>query len=224
MPIIAIASDTASEGAAIAHGVARRLGLSMLDHSTILERLAQHGFQIADLPDSNRHSGIGAENNWQLHEIGKIISSEILFLAQKNSMMLHSPYAPHVLAGISHILRVHVRTPAVQRTQHFAKANGCNESEAYWKISRSDAQSDHLLANCFGVEFPGRADHFDLVADTGWLSAQDWTEQIIELAQDSDFLPTAASRAKLRDRASQAALTHLTKPCGSNPCAPCTSG
>ncbi len=220
MAVIAIASETGSEGTAIAQHVARRLGLSLLDHSNILERLAGNGCTVVDLSTG----GSAAENNWQLHKIGKIIASEILFLAQKNSMMLHSPYAPHVLAGISHILRIHVRTPAVQRAKNVAKAKGYSESEAYRQISRTEAQSDHLLANCFGVEFPGRADLFDLVADTGWLSAQDWSEQIVDLAQDPDFLPTAASRAKLQERASQAAVASSLDRCNANPCSPGTDG
>ena len=224
MPVIVIDSETGSEGPDIANRVARRLGLSMLDHSNVLDRLAQHGFSLPECPTPQALAGVEQENNWQQHEIGKIISAEIMFLARKNSMLIHSPYAPHLLAGISHIPRIRVRAPVTQRARNFSAANGCSEAEALQEINRKDRQTDWILENCFRIDSPNRAENFDLVADSGWLSAQDWAEQILDLVQDPDFFPNATSIAKLCALAS-----HLTSPQikgnrGSEPCQTSTPG
>ena len=218
MPVIAISSQLGSEGANIAGRVAQRLGLTTLDHQNLLQRLARHGFSLADIQPSCENEQASRENNWKVDKIGKIISSEILFLAQKNSMLIHSPFAPYLLADISHIPRIQVHTPLVQRARNFAAANSCSESEALQKITANDAQSSWILETAFGVENPNRPDNFDLVADTGWLSPQDWAEQILDLAQDPDFLPTANSKTKLRALATRNAARVFDLHCGTDPC------
>lgn len=218
MPVIAISSELGSDGFRIAKHVARRIGLTMLDHENVLERLALHGFSLADVQPMLAAAQIKQENNWKVHKIGKIISSEILFLAQKNSMLIHSPFAPYLLAGISHIPRVLVHTPLVQRARNFAAANSCSDSEALQKIAISDARSSRILETAFSIENPNQPDDFDLVADTGWLSPEDWAEQILDLAQDPDFLPTADSKAKLRALATRNAATGFGSHCGTESC------
>lgn len=218
MPVIAISSGLGSEGFSIAGQVARRLGLATLDHQNVLERLALYGFSLAEIQPKLVNAQTKQENNWKVHKIGKIISSEILFLAQKNSMLIHSPFAPYLLAGIRHIPRIQVHTPLVQRARNLAAANSCSESAALQKIELSDAQSSWILETAFGVENPNQPDDFDLIADTGWLSPQDWAEQILDLAQDPDFLPTADSKAKLRALATRNATTGFGIHCGTEPC------
>jgi Cytidylate kinase-like family len=218
MPVIALASELASDGKLIAKQVAARLGLSFLDHSNVLDRLEQHGFSMPDLADPQRRKDLGQQKNWQLRKIGKIISSEILFLAQKNSMMLHSPYAPYLLAGVSHIPRIRVRTPTTQRAKNFAGAHACDEIQAFHRVRANDEREAFVLEACFGVQSPGRIEHFDLVADTGWLNTRDWTEQILDLVQDADFAPTTSSRAKLRALAAAAATAHSSGPAGADSC------
>lgn len=198
MPVIAIASETGSEGDLIATQVARRLGLTLMDHGNVLERLERHGFAIPRADSGHEPNTVPHEKDWQLNKIGKIISSEILFLAQKNSMLLLSPYAPHLLAGISHIPRIRVRAPLIRRTKNFATTHHCSEAEARREIGLSEARAHYILKVYFGVKCPSHDHHFDLVVDTGWLGTQDWTEEIINLLQDEDFLPTAASCSKLR--------------------------
>ena len=221
MPVIAIASEIGSEGKTIAQAVAARLGLSILDHGNIFERFAQHGCWLPKSTTAAQSHATPLENNWQLRKIGKIISSEILFLAQKNSMMLHSPFAPYLLAGISHIPRIQIRAPVATRAKNLSGAAGNHETEARQHVRQSDARIAFILETCFGVESPNRAEHFDLVADTGWLNSQDWAEQIVDLAQDPDFIPTAASRSKLRTLAADAAAP--CAPADTLPCA-CPSG
>ena len=222
MPVIAIASQLAGDGKTIAEDVAKRLGLSFLDHGNVLDKLAQHGFSLTEFAHLSHRNAAPPEKNWQLRKIGKIISSEILFLAQKNSMMLHSPYAPYLLGGVSHIPRIRVRTPTMQRAKNFARANACDETQAFHLLRANDDREAFILEACFGVEFPGRAEHFDLVADTGWLNVRDWTEQIVDLVQDPDFEPTASSHAKLRTLATEAACGHAINGVGVGPCCPVT--
>ena len=198
MPVIAFASEIGSDGDLIATQVARRLGLTLLDHSNVLERLAQHGFAVPSVGFGPEPHTLAHEKDWQLHKIGKIISTEILFLAQKNCMLLFSPFAPHLLAGISHIPRIRVRAPLVRRAKNFATAYDCMESEARREITLREARTYAILQVGLGIECPSHDQHFDLVADTGWLGTQEWIEEIIDLVQDEDFLPTAASFSRLR--------------------------
>lgn len=205
MPVIAIASELAGDGDHIARRIATRLGLSFLDHGDILGRLERSGIALAEFAHTQERSPAPLEKSWQLRKIGKIISSEILFLAQKNSMMLHSPYAPYLLTGICHIPRIQVRTPILRRVKKYAQENACDEAQAFSRLRADDEREAFILETYFGVAIPGRHEHFDLVADTGWLSAADWVEQILDLLQDPDFEPNAASRAKLRALAMEAA-------------------
>ena len=218
MPVIAIASEIGSEGNLIATQVARRLGLTLMDHSNVLDRLARHGFAIPPVGIGNEPHKVTHEKDWPLHKIGKIISTEILFLAQKNSMLLLSPYAPHLLAGIGHIPRILVCAPLIRRAKNFATTYDCNEAEARREIDLSETRANHILEACFGVELPSHDHHFDLVADTGWLGPQDWAEEIVSLVQDEDFLPTAASCSRLRALALNAsvaqAMANGSRDCG----------
>ncbi len=198
MSVIAIASELAGDGDIIARHIAARLGLSFLDHGNILERLAQHGFSLSEFAHLSGRGRPPLEKSWQLQKIGKIISSEILFLAQKSSMMLHSPYAPYLLAGIDQIPRIQVRTPAMRRARNYAHENKCDEAQAFLRLRSHDEREAFILETYFGVDTPGRAEHFDLVADTGWLGTADWVEQIFDLVRDPDFEPNSASRTKLR--------------------------
>lgn len=222
MPVIAIASELAGDGDIIARRVAARLGLSFLDHGNVLERLAQQGFSLAEFAHLSASDRAPLEKSWQLQKIGKIISSEVLFLAQKNSMMLHSPYAPYLLHGISHIPRIHVRTPALQRAKNYALENNIDEVQAYNRLRAHDDREAFILESYFGVDMPGRAEHFDLVADTGWLSINEWVEQILDLVRDPDFEPNVASRAKLRtlavDVARPSFVSAADSSCSAPPC------
>jgi cytidylate kinase len=216
MPVIAIASELAGDGEEIARKIASRLGLSFLDHSKVLERLATHGFLLSELVQIQNHGHATPEKSWQLKKIGKIISSEILFLAQKNSMMLHSPYAPYLLTGISHIPRIQVRTPSLQRAKNYAVAHACDDAQALEQIRHHDLREAYILDTYFGVDSPGHTDYFDLVADTGWLSATDWVEQILDLVRDPDFEATANSRAKLHALAAAATCSKSSNACANN--------
>lgn len=216
MPVIAIASELAGDGEEIARQVATRLGLSFLDHSNVLDRLSAHGYSLSEFAQFQNHRDATPEKSWQLRKIGKIISSEILFLAQKNSMMLHSPYAPYLLTGVSHIPRIQVRTPSLQRAINYAAAHACDEAHALERIRNYDHREAYILDNYFGVEIPGHTDYFDLVADTGWLSATDWVDQILDLVRDPDFEATAESRTKLRALAAAAACSNSSNACGNN--------
>ena len=133
-------------------------------------------------------------------------------------MLLLSPYAPHLLAGIGHIPRILVCAPLIRRAKNFATTYDCNEAEARREIDLSETRAKHILEACYGVEFPSHDQHFDLVADTGWLGPQDWAEEIVSLVQDEDFLPTAASCSRLRALALNAsvaqAMTNGSRDCG----------
>ena len=209
MPVIVIASEIGSEGDLIATQVARRLGLTLMDHSNVMDRLAQHGFAIPAVGVGRDPHTAAHEKDWQPHKIGKIISTEILFLAQKHSMLLFSPFAPHLLAGISHIPRIRVCAPLVRRAKNFAAAYNCDEAEARREITLRDARTYAILQAGLGIECPSHDQHFDLVADTSWLGAQEWIEEIISLVQDEDFLPNAASFARLRALALNASATRV---------------
>lgn len=192
MTVIAFDSDPGSDGDLIAATVATRLGLILVDDACLFERIKRQGI---DLPTAFLADEAGT---YPWRTLGTKLHLELVRLTQQDQILLHWPCAPYLLADVGHVPRIKVRAPLSTRVRRYAARCGCDEQEARRRILQHEGKTRHILSACFGIDAPMAAETYSLVADTGWLTAADWADEIIELAGDGEFAPTAASQAMLR--------------------------
>lgn len=198
MTVIAFDSDPGSEGDLIAATVATRLGLTIVDHACLFKRLKRHGVDMPAAFLDGEADGCAQASTLPWRTVGTKLQLELLRLAQQDQILLHWPCAPYLLADVGHIPRIKVRAPLSMRVRRYAARCGCDEQEARRRILQHEGNTRFILSACFGIDAPMDAETYTLVADTGWLTAADWADEIVELAGDGEFAPTATSQAMLR--------------------------
>jgi len=200
MTVIAIDSDPGSYGDVIAAAVATRLRLNLVDEARLLERLRRQDSDIPAAILGGEVDGLTGYGPFPWRTLGAKLYLELLRLAQQDQILLHWPLAPLLLADIAHVARIKVSAPLSVRTRRYAVQCGCNEQEARRRIQQYDEKTQFILSACFGIQAPASAQTYCVVADTGWLPAADWADEIVELAHDAEFAPTTTSQAMLRWR------------------------
>jgi cytidylate kinase len=191
MTVIAIDSDPGSDGDLIAATIAAQLGLNLVEEACLFERLKRKGVPIPpSIP--------GEDETFPWQCLGTQLRLEVLRLAQQDQILIHWPCATYLLAEVGHVPRIKVRAPLSLRVRRHAARCGCDEQEARRRIQQHETTTQFLLNKCFGIDWADDARGYSLVADTGWLAAADWADEIVDLAGDAEFVPTPASEATLR--------------------------
>ena len=193
MPVIAMASEFGTCGAEIATRVATRLCIELVDHDMLLKRVAQRGGSIRPLlRDDSPRSLETPAYHCETAAIGQQIASELRDLAQQGDVLIHSFIAPFVLAYLDHVPLILVCAARTRRLkQILADQNSTDAIAAARMLKQHASWRDSVLSAYFEITADdGRALAYDLVADVGWLSCAEWTEEIVELARDDEFAPT----------------------------------
>jgi cytidylate kinase len=198
MTVIAIDSEAGSDGDMIAATVATRLGLNLVDEACLFERLRGRGVHVPQAFLSADYFALEDHQIESCRSLGTKLHVELLRLAQQDQILIHWPCATYLLADIGHVLRIKVGAPLSVRVRRHAARCGCNEQEARRRIEQDEGKTRFILSACFGIQARADAHIYSLVADTGWLAAGDWADEIVDLARDTDFVPTSASQAMLR--------------------------
>jgi Cytidylate kinase-like family len=198
MTIIAIDSDPGSDGDLIAASVAARLGLTLVDEKSLLDTLCCEDQRIAKTILGEECSHLPDKDGFPWRNLGTKLHIELLRLAQQEQILLHWPCATYLLAEVGHVLRIKVRAPLNMRVRRYASRCGCNEQEARRRIQQYEGKTRFVFGVCFGIKPSMRPAIYSLVADTGWLAASDWSDEIVELASEEEFAPTTESNAMLR--------------------------
>lgn len=198
MTVIAIDSDPGSDGDLIAAIVAARLGLKLVDEAFLFQRLNCQGLGLPATLAGGDSDGLAEYSTFPWRTLGTKLHLELLRLAQRDQMLLHWPCAPYLLAGVGHVPRIKIRAPLSVRARRFAVRCGCDEQEARRSFQQYEEKIRFILSACFGIQAPANAETYSLVADTGWLAAAEWADEIVELAHDAEFAPTTTSQAMLR--------------------------
>lgn len=199
LPVIAMASELGTSGTEVASRVATRLSIELVDHNTLLKRVEERGYSIHSLLLDNASSRLETlVYNCETAAIGKQIASELQGLAQQGDVLIHSFIAPYILANVDYVPLVLVCASRTKRLKRIlADQDSADTMAAVGMLKHHTTWRDKVLSSYFGIAPNHRALKYDLVADVGWLSCAEWTEEIVDLARDDEFAPDQFSLSKL---------------------------
>jgi cytidylate kinase len=212
MTVIAMTQEMATLGTDVAQGVARTLGLKIVQHEvgdTIAERMQVKRSLIRRVREGQ--AGWLEKRGIDPDVFAVYAAEEVLTLAQEGNIVIRGWGATCILSGVSHIPCVRVCAPLEHRVQWLmARLDSDDADMAREEIERSDAAHAARIQQNFGVAL-GDPLRYDLVINTGRVSVDSGVEQVVALSRRPEFQPTAASATQLAGLALQARIRSALK-------------
>jgi cytidylate kinase len=182
MTVITISSELGSGGQDIAQHVAKALGYEFVDKRTTDEILRQYG--LTKFPDlySSAPSLLDLLNADNLLLVS--MSNEIMeALAKRGNIVILGRTGFVVLGGRADVLHVHIHTPLAERVQRVMDREGLADAQAAEEQVREDDNVHRTyLQRFYNKEWADPA-NFNLILDTGTVSTDQASQQIIAAAQ-----------------------------------------
>ena len=202
MTVIAMTREMASLGKDVAAGVAERLKLEVIHHELVERGLADR----SQIKESEVHRFLEGTaslfERWRIdvNKLSCYTAEEILELASKGNVLVRGWGAACLLRPIAHVVCVRVCAPMKMRTKVLMDRLDLSDEEvATREIARNDAAHTRTMQEFFGVNWES-ALNYDLVLNTERLPIELCVEQVCQLAANSTFQETKASRQALEDR------------------------
>jgi cytidylate kinase len=204
--------EMATLGTDVAQGVARALGLKIVQHEvgdTVAERMQVKHSLIRRVREGQ--AGWLEKRSVDLAEFAVYAAEEVLSLAAEGNIVIRGWGATCILKGVSHIPCVRVCAPLEHRVRWLMQRLDTDDADlAREEIERSDAAHIARIQHNFGVTL-GDPLLYDLVLNTGRVAIESCIEQVVALSRRPEFQPTAASAAQLANLALQARIRAALK-------------
>jgi cytidylate kinase len=215
MTVIAMTQEMATLGSDVTQGVARALGLKVVEHEvgdTVAERMHLKRSLIRRVREGQ--AGWFEKREVDADVFAVYANEEVLSLALEDNVVIHGWGATYLLSDVSHVPCVRVCAPLASRVKWLMERLGSDDSNlARAELERSDAAHTARIQHRFGVAL-GDSLLYDMVLNTGRLSIESCVDQIVALSRRPEFQPTRASVAQLRNRALQ---SHIRSALLANP-------
>lgn len=119
-------------------------------------------------------------------------------LVKRDNVLICGNTPLHFLSGVTHVVKVRVRTTMALRVRRIMACMNTDESElALAKILQSDQRQADTLSRLFRIKDSESPQLYNLVVDTGREPAENCGLQIVALAMMNAFQPMALSMTKL---------------------------
>jgi cytidylate kinase len=209
--LIALTQETGSRGAEIADGVAKKLGLKIIDAEMVAKNVARRLGVAEDAVLRHFNGSPSLLDRW-LVDSRKLIhytAEEILRHAQQRKALIQGWGAATLLRDIPQIISVHVCAPIDYRVRVMMEQLGSNDAEAMREeIERFDAAHARAMRTLFGVE---REDShpYHIVLNTERMAVEGCVKAVCKLAQSPRFRDhgtTSSARDKLLEAKLNAAF------------------
>ena len=203
MPLIAMTREMGSLGRDVAARLAERRGGKVVYHEIIdhaadkmrvrrshVVRLLESGARLWEqlTADQTSLSIFTADETYR-------------FLRDKDIAVIRGWGAVHLLAGISHVVRVRVCAPFALRVERMMERLGSDDRGAVSReVELADEAHTAIARRHFHVDWR-EAEHYDLVLSTERLSVDECVDEIERMAALPRFQPTAESSRLVSDRA-----------------------
>jgi cytidylate kinase len=199
MSIITIAHGAYSGGSAIADEVAKTLGYKSIVREVLLEASRRYG-----IPEAKYVEVLEAESRWwerwreslRLYRI--TLQAAMCEVAQGGQMVYHGRAGQQLLPGIGHVLRVLIVAPMDYRIGVVRGQKGLDEPNARQFIQELDRVRGRRFRALFNEDWQNPVG-YDLVLNSGRVSAASAARIIVELSQRSEFQVTPTSQAAFDD-------------------------
>lgn len=199
MSIITIAHGAYSGGNAIADTVAQTLGYKSIDREVLIEASKRYG-----IPEAKYVEVLEAESRWwerwreslRLYRI--TLQAAMCEVAQGGQLVYHGRAGQQLLPGIGHVLRVLIVAPMDYRIGVVRAQKGMDEQNARQFIHELDRVRGRRFRALFNDDWQDPVG-YDLVLNSGRVSAETAAAIVVELSRRSEFQSTPASKAAFDD-------------------------
>jgi cytidylate kinase len=206
--LIALTQETGSRGAEIANGVAKKLGLKIIDAEMVAKNVARRLGVAEDAVLRHFNGSPSLLDRW-LVDSRKLIhytAEEILKHAQQRKALIQGWGAATLLRDIPQIISVRVCAPMDYRVRVMMEQLGSNDAEAMREeIERFDAAHARAMRTLFGVE---REDShpYHIVLNTERMPVEACVKAVCKLAQSPRFRDHGTTSSALADKLLEAKL------------------
>jgi cytidylate kinase len=211
MAIVALTREYGSGGTAISMNVAEALG-----YEYIRDQVTKEAAEVFGVAEDELIAVVeGKPGFWEsLAEATRIdfalVASEVLHLAERDSVVIMGRWATLLLRKISHCARVRLCAPLETRIPRVMARRSVGRGEAMELIRKADEGAAARIRQFFDVTW-GDPLLYDLVINTERVSPEMAVQQIVQLVRRPAFQPTEASRGKLRDLSLEARINAVLK-------------
>lgn len=177
MPVITISRQAGSRGARIARGLAKELGWEFADKSTINRVIRQYGLlRLNDFYDEPPTLGDLFSDNAVLTI--EMMNETIAAIAARDNVVILGRGAFAVLKDVADALNVFVEAPAEVRAARIAKRDSIDLETAEERVKADDKLRRRFTRRYYSTNW-ANPDNYDLVVDTGGITDDEATEQIL---------------------------------------------
>jgi cytidylate kinase len=211
MTVITMPREMGSRGRDVAIGVAEALGLQILHHELVEERLAER----MDIDRSAVHRYLeGTESlldKWRLR--GKPVdyysAAELFDIAIEGNVVIRGWGATQLLGGVGHVLALRVCAPMTNRVDTVLERMDLTDRQAvHTEIVANDNLQERVVGRLSRIPWNDSL-HFDLVLNSSRLSIAECVQQVVRLTQTPQYARQDGSISELyraRDTHQKAAI------------------
>ena len=208
MPLIAMTREMGSLGKDVAARLAERRGGRVVYHEIIdqaADKMRVRKSHVIRWLDKG--AGLWEQLTADKTSLAIFTADETYrFLRDKEVAVIRGWGAVHLLAGISHVLRVRVCAPLEVRVDRMMERLGTDDRAAVRReVELADEAHTAIVRRHFHVDWRD-SEHYDLVLSTERLSVDECVAEIERVAAMPGFQATAESLRAVDDRALEWAL------------------
>ena len=205
MPLIAMNREIGSLGKDVARGVAEALGLKV-QHHEIIDHLANRARVRRSHVVSFLEGSQGLMERLTVDQVklGVLTADEILSLAESGQgIILRGWGATSLLKDVPHAVRCCISASRRHRVSRVMKRLDLDDPEHAGSIvDQNDQAAQAVMRRHFHIDVRD-INEYDVGFNTDRMSVDQCVEKIVAMVRSAQFAETDASRAKLRDVATE---------------------
>ena len=203
MPLITMPREMGTLGKDVAALVARHMGKAVIHHEIIdplANKMRLRKSHVVRFLEGK--AGILERMGTDETSLSIFTADEILRLAAAGgAAVIRGWGATHLLAAVTHVVRVRVCAPfALRADRMMTRLNTADRAFVEKEIQSSDEAVTAISRRHFDTDWRDAA-HYDLIVNTERTSVEDCADAILSLAGKPRFAESAQSRVKLADLA-----------------------
>ena len=199
MAVLTISQELGSGGTGIAARVAGVLGLRLADREIILKAAAAYGIQEAKLEEvADKAPTLWERIDEEKRRYSIYVREAVYELAQEGQVVLVGRGGQVLFRDVPHVLKVRIVAPVQVRARRVAEREKLDPDAALRIVERDDRDRTARMRYVFDVDWRDPR-IYDLVLNTGYLSAESATEVIVTLARKPEFTMSPDSLAAVAD-------------------------
>lgn len=198
--VIALTSSMGTGVKYVAEQVAQRLGLNLVYREICETARSPMASAAQTAPETQATRWQTGLTYLHFHRQSAALADleDLYRLVQRDNVLICGNTPLHFLSGVTHVVKVRVRTTMALRVRRIMACMNTDESElALEKILQCDQRQADTLSRLFRIKDAESRELYDLVVDTGREPVEDCALQIVSLALVKALQPTRLSATKL---------------------------